>query len=79
VAHTHQKTLSLPVRRTRRARTGGGAPSRETCFARFVGAARHRIDEAPEDMGTTFLENAVFKARPYAGRSGLLTVARGRD
>jgi XTP/dITP diphosphohydrolase len=33
------------------------------------------IDEAPEETGTTFLENAVLKARYYAGRSGRLTVA----
>ncbi len=33
------------------------------------------IDEAPEETGSTFLENATLKARYYAGRSGLLTVA----
>ena len=33
------------------------------------------IEEAPEETGTTFLENAVLKARYYAGRSGRLTVA----
>ena len=33
------------------------------------------IDEAPEETGTTFLENAILKARYYAGRSGRLTVA----
>ena len=33
------------------------------------------ILEAPEETGRTFLENAVLKARHYAARSGLLTVA----
>ena len=33
------------------------------------------IDEAPEETGTTFLENAILKARYYAARSGRLTVA----
>jgi XTP/dITP diphosphohydrolase len=33
------------------------------------------IDEAPEETGASFLENAVLKARYYASRSGLLTVA----
>ena len=33
------------------------------------------IDEAPDETGTTFLENAILKARYYAGRSGRLTVA----
>jgi XTP/dITP diphosphohydrolase len=33
------------------------------------------IHEAPEETGTTFLENAILKARYYAGRSGRLTVA----
>jgi XTP/dITP diphosphohydrolase len=33
------------------------------------------IHEAPEETGRTFLENAVLKARHYALRSGLLTVA----
>jgi XTP/dITP diphosphohydrolase len=33
------------------------------------------ILEAPDETGTTFLENAVLKARHYARRSGLLTVA----
>lgn len=31
--------------------------------------------ESPEETGTTFLENAVLKARHYAQRSGLLAVA----
>ena len=33
------------------------------------------IEDAPEETGTTFLENAVLKARHYASRSGRLTVA----
>jgi XTP/dITP diphosphohydrolase len=33
------------------------------------------ITEAPDETGTTFDENAVLKARYYAKRSGLLTVA----
>jgi XTP/dITP diphosphohydrolase len=33
------------------------------------------ISQAPEETGTTFIENAILKARHYAGRSGLLTVA----
>lgn len=33
------------------------------------------IDEAPDETGTTFIANAMLKARYYAGRSGLLTVA----
>ena len=33
------------------------------------------IDESPDETGHTFLENAVLKARHYAGLSGLLTVA----
>jgi XTP/dITP diphosphohydrolase len=33
------------------------------------------IAEAPEETGHTFMENAVLKARYYAARSGLLTVA----
>jgi XTP/dITP diphosphohydrolase len=33
------------------------------------------IIEAPEETGATFIENAVLKARHYARRSGLLTVA----
>jgi XTP/dITP diphosphohydrolase len=33
------------------------------------------IDDAPEETGTTFLENARLKARHYSTRSGLLTVA----
>lgn len=30
---------------------------------------------APEETGTTFMENAILKARHYAGKSGLLAVA----
>ena len=33
------------------------------------------IREAPEETGTTFVENAILKARHYARRSGRLTVA----
>jgi XTP/dITP diphosphohydrolase len=33
------------------------------------------LREAPDETGTTFLENAALKARYYAVRSGLLTVA----
>ena len=33
------------------------------------------IADSPEETGHTFLENAVLKARHYAGVSGLLTVA----
>src|SRR5688572_14896627 len=42
---------------------------------RVVGPHDVGIQEAPEETGQTFLENAVLKARYYAGRSGLLTVA----
>jgi XTP/dITP diphosphohydrolase len=42
---------------------------------RVLGPHEVGIREAPEETGTTFLENAVLKARYYAGRSGLLTVA----
>jgi XTP/dITP diphosphohydrolase len=40
-----------------------------------VGPTEIGILEAPEETGRTFLENAILKARYYAGRSGLLTVA----
>ena len=40
-----------------------------------VGPREIGILEAPEETGRTFLENAILKARYYAGRSGLLTVA----
>lgn len=33
------------------------------------------IHDAPEETGTSFLENAILKARHYARRSGRLTVA----
>ena len=33
------------------------------------------ITEAPDETGTTFLANAILKARSYAGLSGRLTVA----
>ena len=42
---------------------------------RVLGPKDIGIREAPEETGKTFLENAVLKARYYAGRSGLLTVA----
>ena len=42
---------------------------------RVLGPRDLGIDEAPEETGTTFLENAILKARYYAGRSGRLTVA----
>jgi XTP/dITP diphosphohydrolase len=42
---------------------------------RVKGPAEAGIAEAPEETGATFLENAVLKARYYARRSGLLTVA----
>jgi XTP/dITP diphosphohydrolase len=42
---------------------------------RVVGPRDLGIEEAPEETGTTFIENATIKALYYAGRSGLLTVA----
>jgi len=42
---------------------------------RVVGPREFGIEEAPEETGTTFIENATLKALYYAGRSGLLTVA----
>ena len=42
---------------------------------RIVGPRDLGIDASPEETGHTFLENAVLKARHYAGLSGLLTVA----
>src|SRR3977135_1994076 len=42
---------------------------------RVVGPRDLGITEAPEETGKTFHENAVLKARYYARRSGLLTVA----
>jgi XTP/dITP diphosphohydrolase len=40
-----------------------------------VGPRDVGLKDAPAETGSTFLENAVLKARYYAGRSGLLTVA----
>lgn len=42
---------------------------------RVVGPRELGIAEAPEETGTSFLENARIKAIAYARRSGLLTVA----
>jgi len=42
---------------------------------RVVGPRDLGIAEAPEETGTTFVENATIKALYYAGRSGLLTAA----
>ena len=42
---------------------------------RVLGPRDVGITEAPEETGTTFLENAILKARYYAVRSGRLTVA----
>jgi len=42
---------------------------------RVVGPKDVGIFEAPEETGTTFLENARLKARHYSERSGLLTAA----
>jgi XTP/dITP diphosphohydrolase len=42
---------------------------------RVRGPAEVGLGEAPDETGTTFLENARLKALHYAGRSGLLTVA----
>ena len=42
---------------------------------RVLGPRDLGIEESPEETGQTFLENAVLKARHYAGLSGLLTVA----
>jgi len=42
---------------------------------RVVGPREVGILDAPEETGRSFLENAVLKARYYARRSGLLTVA----
>jgi XTP/dITP diphosphohydrolase len=40
-----------------------------------VGPREVGITEAPDETGTSFLENARIKALAYASRSGLLTVA----
>jgi XTP/dITP diphosphohydrolase len=42
---------------------------------RILGPREVGIDDAPEETGTTFPENAALKARHYATRSGLLTAA----
>ena len=42
---------------------------------RVVGPKDIGILDAPDETGTTFLENATLKARHYSLRSGLLTVA----
>ena len=42
---------------------------------RVLGPRDLGITESPEETGTTFLENAMLKARHYAGLSGRLTVA----
>src|SRR5688500_8436029 len=42
---------------------------------RVMGPRDLGIHEAPDETGDTFLENAILKARYYAGRSGRLTVA----
>jgi XTP/dITP diphosphohydrolase len=42
---------------------------------RVVGPREVGIFDSPEETGTSYLENAVLKARHYAALSGLLTVA----
>jgi XTP/dITP diphosphohydrolase len=42
---------------------------------RVLGPRELGIADAPEETGTTFIENAVLKARHYARLSGRLTVA----
>jgi non-canonical purine NTP pyrophosphatase (RdgB/HAM1 family) len=42
---------------------------------RVLGPRDLGIAEAPEETGSSFLENAILKARYYAQRSGRLTVA----
>jgi XTP/dITP diphosphohydrolase len=42
---------------------------------RVLGPRELDMTEAPDETGTTFLENAILKARYYAGRSARLTVA----
>jgi XTP/dITP diphosphohydrolase len=42
---------------------------------RVLGPRDLGIEDAPEETGKTFLENARLKARHYSKRSGLLTVA----
>ena len=42
---------------------------------RVLGPLDVGIEDAPEETGTTFLENAILKARYYSGRSDRLAVA----
>jgi XTP/dITP diphosphohydrolase len=42
---------------------------------RVIGPRELGIEDAPEETGSTFIENAVLKARHYARLSGRLTVA----
>jgi non-canonical purine NTP pyrophosphatase (RdgB/HAM1 family) len=42
---------------------------------RIVGPRDIGIEESPDETGRTFIQNATLKARYYARRSGLLTVA----
>jgi XTP/dITP diphosphohydrolase len=42
---------------------------------RVLGPADVGLRDAPEETGTTFVENAILKARHYAEKSGLLAVA----
>ena len=42
---------------------------------RVLGPRDVGIEDAPEETGSTFIENAILKARHYAARSGRLTVA----
>jgi XTP/dITP diphosphohydrolase len=42
---------------------------------RVVGPTDLGIFDAPEETGKSFVENAILKARHYARKSGLLTVA----
>jgi XTP/dITP diphosphohydrolase len=42
---------------------------------RVLGPADVGLRDPPEETGTTFMENAVLKARHYSDKSGLLTVA----
>ncbi len=41
----------------------------------IVGPAELGLDAAPDETGSTFLENAILKARHYSRASGLPTVA----
>jgi XTP/dITP diphosphohydrolase len=42
---------------------------------RVLGPADVGLRDAPEETGTTFMENAILKARHYSDKSGLLAVA----